>query len=620
MPLHDSGFSMPFGATMLPAGGVAFALWAPGAAQVMLEHAALDQFTDHAMAADAHGWHRLDLPTARAGDSYRYRLPDGLVVPDPASRFNPVDVHGASQVIDPRTYRWHDGNWRGRPWHEAVIYEMHVGTFTPEGTFAAARNRLPYLVDLGVTAIELMPLAHFPGRRGWGYDGVLLFAPHPCYGTPDELRALVDAAHGLGLMVLVDVVYNHFGPDGNYLHAYCPPFFNPAHQTPWGAAINYDGALSATVRDFMIHNARYWIEEFHADGLRLDAIHAIRDESPQHIVHAICAALRQGPGRARHIHVVLENDANRARLLDRSPAGTPVCAQAQWNDDLHHAAHVLLTGQTDGYYCDFADAPLALFAQALAQGFIYQGQASAFRNGAPRGEPSTGLPLDAFVSFLQTHDQVGNRALGERLHALGDPLRVRTALACVLLSPHVPMLFMGEEFAASTPFLYFCDFGPELAQQVTNGRRAEFGQFAAFASEAARRAIPDPNAESSMIDSQLRWDDLTREPHRQWHAFVRTLLEVRRTQLFDRLQGGCRDGQSRCAADTVRVRWAIGRHAASGAGYLHLLAHFGAAPAVGVPPLPGRLLHASAIDVAAAGGWTLAPGAVALACEGREHG
>lgn len=618
--LNPHRFSMPFGATLIGAGGVAFALWAPGVDQVMLEHAALDQFTPHPMLRDDQGWHRLELPTARAGDSYRYRLPDGLVVPDPASRFNPGDVHGASQVIDPGSYVWGDTHWRGRPWHEAVVYELHVGTFTPEGTFAAARARLPYLADLGITVIELMPLAHFPGRRGWGYDGVLLFAPQPCYGSPDELRALVDAAHALGLMVLVDVVYNHFGPDGNYLHAYCPLFFNPAHQTPWGAAINYDGEHAATVRAFMTSNALYWVQEFHADGLRLDAIHAIRDDSAQHIVHDICAALRDGPGCERHVHVVLENDTNQASLLARDAAGVALCAQAQWNDDLHHAAHVRLTGQADGYYRDFADAPLHALGKALAQGFIYQGQASAFRGGARRGESSAGLPLQAFVSFLQSHDQVGNRAWGERLHALADPRLVRAALACVLLSPHVPMLFMGEEFAASTPFLYFCDFGPELARQVADGRRAEFGQFAAFASAAARAAIPDPNAESSFNASRLRWEELAREPHRQWHADVRAMLQLRRDRLFSLFAHGCQGGEASVEGDTLQLCWPLGPDQRAGTTRLHLLAHFGNEAVHGRAPTPGRLLYTLGMDRPPSGTPRLEPGAVMLSLDGPDHG
>ncbi|MEO7940070.1 MAG: alpha-amylase family glycosyl hydrolase, partial [Burkholderiaceae bacterium] len=450
--------------------------------------------------------------------------------------------------------------------------------------------------------------------------GVLLYAPHPAYGTPDELRALVDAAHGHGLMVLVDVVYNHFGPEGNYLHAYCPEFFDDTQTTPWGPAINFDGDHASAVRAFMVHNARYWVREFHVDGLRMDAVHAMHPRATEAIVREICAAVRAEAGDTRPIHVVLENDANEARLLSRNAAGVVVCATGQWNDDLHHAAHVMLTGQSDGYYSDFANQPRALFAQALAEGFIYQGQASAYRDGAARGEASTTLPLQAFVSFLQTHDQVGNRALGERLHQLADPLQVRTALACVLLSPHVPMLFMGEEFAASTPFLYFCDFGAELGQQVAHGRRSEFGRFAAFASEAARLTIPDPNAPSSMADSQLRWDELHHAPHQQWHAFVQTLLAVRRTALFPLLAQGCHSGQASWSDDALQVRWSLGRPGAPATGQLHLRAFFGTGPASGVAPAPGRLLFGHGIDATDPAGWVLQAGAVAVTYAPAEPG
>ncbi len=530
-------------------------------------------------------------------------------MPDPASRFNPVDVHGASQVIDPTQYAWQDGDWRGRPWSEAVIYELHVGTFTPEGSFAAAQRRLAYLAELGVTVLELMPVAGFAGRRGWGYDGVQLFAPHAAYGTPDELRALVDAAHALGLMVLLDVVYNHFGPQGNYLHTLCPEFFNPAHQTPWGAAINYDGHGSRTVRDFFIHNALYWVREFHVDGLRLDAIHAISDDSPLHIVREICTRLHQGPGRDRALHVVLENDANQAHLLARDDSGSPIAGSAQWNDDIHHAAHVLTTGETDGYYIDYADDPLALFGRALAQGFVYQGQPSRFRAGAPRGEPSTNLPLTAFVSFLQTHDQVGNRALGERLHQIGDPLLVRAAMACVLLSPHVPMLFMGEEFGASSAFLYFCDFGPPLAQAVADGRRAEFGRFSAFASAAARAAIPDPNADATFAASKLPWDEIDRPAQRQWLTEIRTLLATRRERLSPLLRTPC-GGSFDCSGDTLRVCWTFGGGGDAAPVQLHLLAHFGRSDNPAAAPSPGQAIYSHGCQPNADGLWRLARGAV----------
>lgn len=595
--------AMPFGATVLPAGGVRFALWAPAAAQVVLEHGRGEQLAPIAMQRSDDGWHRAEAPSARAGDAYRFRLSDGLCVPDPASRFNPHDVHGPSEVVDPAAYAWRDSGWRGRPWHEAVLYELHVGTFTSEGTFDAARERLPELAQLGFTAVELMPVADFPGRRNWGYDGVLPFAPDAAYGRPDDLRAFIDTAHGLGLMVLIDVVYNHFGPEGNYLHAYCPPFFNPAHPTPWGAAINFDGEASRTVRDFFVHNALYWAEEFHADGLRMDAVHAIRDDSAPHIVREICAALQAGPGRQRHVHVVLENEDNQASLLARDAQGRPLAGSAQWNDDLHHAAHVLCTGETDGYYADYADQPLAAFGRALAEGFVYQGQASAFRQGQPRGEPSAQLPLSALVSFLQTHDQIGNRAFGDRIHAMADPVLLRAAYACLLLSPHVPMLFMGEEFAASTSFQYFCDFGPELAEAVARGRRAEFGRFAAFAGEAAQARIPDPNAPSTFAASTLRWEERSQAPHRAQLAHVRELLAARHRLVVPRLAGQAGGGAFECEGGVLRVRWPVaGAGGEPGGAVLHLLANFGAQAAEGVAVPRGTLVYSLSADGGDTGG------------------
>ncbi|RYY96145.1 MAG: DUF3459 domain-containing protein, partial [Comamonadaceae bacterium] len=462
-------------------------------------------------------------------------------------------------------------------------------------------------------------VADFPGQRGWGYDGVLLFAPTAPYGTPDELKALVDAAHALGLMVLMDVVYNHFGPEGNYLHAGSPSFFNSAHQTPWGSAINYDGERSRTVRDFFVHNALYWVEEFRCDGLRMDAVHAIRDDSPLDIVAEICAALRDGPGRERHVHVVLENDANGAHYLARDVAGTPLIATAQWNDDLHHAAHVLVTGDTDGYYADYADDPVAQFGRALAEGFVFQGQPSPFRDGERRGEPSGHLPLAAFVSFLQTHDQVGNRAFGERIDALADPVLLRAAYACLLLSPHAPMLFMGEEYAASTPFLYFCDFGPELAQAVSTGRRAEFGKFAAFADEAVRARIPDPNAAATFEASKLRWDERNHSPHRDFMAHISTLLAIRHRALVPHLTGQAGGGRQWRDGDALRVEWPL-----AGSARLHLLAHFGKQAITGQQMLPGHPIYTTGITRADHDdGLHLAPGAVCVTLqeqEEKEHG
>ena len=582
--------AMPFGACLSGDRGVQFRLWAPSQPQLALELRKGDDWGAHAMHRHADGWHELVVAGAAAGDRYRYRLPDGLCFPDPASRRNPDGVHGASEVVDPNAYAWQAANWTGRPWHEAVIYELHIGTFTSEGTFAAAQARLPELAALGITAVELMPLAAFPGQRGWGYDGVLHFAPHAGYGTPLELKALVDAAHAIGLMVLIDVVYNHFGPEGNYLHAYCPQFFNPAHQTPWGAAINFDGEDARTVRDFFVHNALYWVEEYRFDGLRMDAVHAIRDDSRPAIVAEVCTALREGPGRHRHVHVVLENDANEAHKLERDADGRPTMATAQWNDDLHHAAHVMLTGETDGYYADYAQRPLAQFALALAQGFLYTGQPSAFRGGEARGEPGLHLPPCAFVSYLQTHDQVGNRAFGERIDALADAARVQTARACLLLSPHTPLLFMGEEYAALTPFQYFCDFGPELAAAVATGRREEFARFGAFADEALRARIPDPNSEQPFRDSTLRWTEREQAPHAQALQQTRALLTARRTELMPRWSARCWLQYWSCEHEALHLRWRLVDHDGK-ATLLHLLANFGHA-AQRVPKPAGRVIHA----------------------------
>jgi maltooligosyltrehalose trehalohydrolase len=595
---------MPFGAEVRVDGGTRFRLWAPSVASVELELLGPAVRALLPMQAAGDGWHELAARDAAPGAHYRFVLDGGLAVADPASRRNPQDVHGPSEVVDPGTHAWQDGDWRGRPWEEAVIYELHVGAFTPQGTFAAARERLEDLAALGITAIELMPVAEFPGARGWGYDGVLPYAPDASYGAPEELKALVERAHALGMMVLLDVVYNHFGPEGNDLHAYCPQFFNPARQTPWGAAINFDGEHSRTVRDFFVHNALYWVEEYGFDGLRLDAVHAIRDESPRHIVAEIADALREGPGRARHVHLVLENDANEARWLARGPALAPLCASAQWNDDLHHAAHVLLTGERDGYYADYADAPLERLGRALAEGFVYQGEPSAFRAGARRGEPSALLPPTAFVSFLQTHDQVGNRALGQRLHALSGPRQERGMLACLLLSPHIPMLFMGEEFAASTPFLYFCDFGPDLAQAVADGRRREFAAFAGFDDAAARARIPDPGSPATFAASKLAWPERAQGAHAERLALVRELLALRRRHIVPRLRGAKGGGRLEVLNGVLRVEWTLGD-----GSRLRLLAHFGPAAAT-LPPLAGgEVIYADGVAAAGAGA-RVEPGAV----------
>ncbi len=602
---------MPFGCELHPEGGARFRLWAPSSAAATLELTLPDSDEPIRCAMrKLHGWHEIDVPDACEGVSYRYvvetRESGVLAVPDPASRSNPEGVHGASRIVDPRGYAWRSSEWRGRSWPDAVVYELHIGTFTPEGTFAAARERLADLKLLGVTALQIMPLAAFPGARNWGYDGVLQFAPAPCYGSPWDLKCFIDGAHELGMMVLLDVVYNHFGPEGNYLHAYCPEFFNPVQRTPWGAAINFDGEGSRTVRDFFVHNALYWIEEFRFDGLRLDAIHAIRDQSSPHFVAEIAAAIRAGPALKRQVHLILENNGNQARYLERDADGEPRIATAQWNDDVHHALHVLVSGEADGYYADYAREPLKMLGRSLAEGFAYQGEYSTFRDRA-RGEPSAQLPPAAFVAFLQNHDMVGNRAFGERISAFADPRLIPAAFACLLLSPQVPMLFMGEEFAASTPFMFFCDFSPDLALSVSNGRRREFKRFAAFADDAAVARIPDPNAESTFIDSKLRWQERLAPPHRERLDFVRELLALRRHYLAPHLSRRMRAGSFAILNDVLRAEWRL----ADGRCW-SLMAHFGNHAVYAALPETGTRVFSlgAAVAAATAPQARLEPGAV----------
>jgi maltooligosyltrehalose trehalohydrolase len=599
---------MPFGCALQPDGAL-FRLWAPSSARVKLELTLPGEAraTRHAMHC-ADGWHEINVPHARAGGSYRFvvqtRDAQELVVPDPASRSNPQGVHGASLIVDPNAYAWRSLEWRGQSWPDAVLYELHVGTFTQEGTFAAASARLRDLQELGITALQIMPLAAFPGQRNWGYDGVLQFAPACCYGAPSDLKALIDGAHELGMMVLLDVVYNHFGPEGNYLHAYCPEFFNPEHRTPWGAAINFDGAGSRTVRDFFVHNALYWIEEFRFDGLRLDAIHAMRDSSRPDIVAEIAAAIRAGPGLTRQVHLVLENHANQAHYLPRDVDGKPLAATAQWNDDLHHVLHVLVSGEADGYYADYAAQPLKMLGRSLAEGFAFQGEYSRFLEH-DRGEPSAHLPPAAFVAFLQNHDMIGNRAFGDRIQAFAHPRLIPAVYACLLLSPQVPMLFMGEEFAASTPFMYFCDFGPELAQSVSNGRRQEFKRFAAFADDAAVARIPDPNAASTFTGSKLYWQERSALPHRAQLDLIRELLALRRRYLAPHLSSGIHAGRFEIVDEVLRVEWRL----ADGQPW-RLLIYFGAQAAYAVLPTGGATVFSIGSFAAATPRARLEPGAV----------
>jgi malto-oligosyltrehalose trehalohydrolase len=523
---------MPFGAEVREDGATRFRLWAPGARRVELWLE--DGGRAIAIPRDAGGWAEYVTREAPAGTSYRYRIDGELLVPDPAARFQPGDVHGAGEVVDPRAYSWADGDWTGVPPERLVFYELHVGAFTAAGTYAGVAERLDHLAALGVTALQLMPLADFPGRRGWGYDGALLFAPEARYGRPEDLKALVDAAHARGLAVFLDVVYNHFGPEGNYLRRYAPAFFDERRRTPWGEGVHYDGAGSEVVRAFVIHNALYWIEEFHLDGLRLDAVNAIVDESKTHLLVELGGAVDDGPGRDRLVHLVLENGANEARYLRRRPPRRPLY-QAQWNDDVHHALHVLLTGERGGYYADY-QPPLPHLGRCLTEGFAFQGEPSLYRKRL-RGEASGDLPPTAFIGYLQNHDQVGNRALGERITALAAPEAVRAATAVLLLSPAPPLLFMGQEWAAPEPFLFFSDLGSGLGPQVAEGRRREFARFPEFAGAASTGRIPDPQAEATFRRSILDWSRVDRPGHRDWLAFHRELLAVRAQAIAPLLAG-----------------------------------------------------------------------------------
>ena len=515
---------MPFGAALLPSGAVRFSLWAPGAEKVSLCLVTGNEKLFLPMPRREAGWFHLETEEAGRGSRYCFQLASGLLVPDPASRFQPKDVHGPSEVIDPALFPWPDHEWQGRPWEEAVVYELHVGTFSAEGTFQGVELRLDHLVELGITAIELMPVAAFPGRYNWGYDGVLPYAPDSRYGRPEDLKMLIAAAHARRIMVVLDVVYNHFGPEGNYLHCYAPQFFTERYQTPWGAAINFDGDESYWVRRFFIENALYWLTEYHFDGLRLDAVHAIHDRSRPDILEELAMAVRAHFTPQRHIHLILENDRNQARYLKRDSTAIPPFYTAQWNDDLHHGLHILLTGEKSDYFLDYAEAPIRHLGRSLTEGFSYQGEPSLYRNATRRGEPSRELPAAAFVGFLQNHDQIGNRAYGDRLSLGGDTEALRAALALLLLAPSPPLLFMGEEWGSRQPFPFFCDFGPELAAAVRDGRRREFAGF------------PDPAATETFLSAKLDWQSLDAAEGAVWYTYYRLLLKLRRQEIIPRLR------------------------------------------------------------------------------------
>jgi maltooligosyltrehalose trehalohydrolase len=549
-----------FGALVTASGEVEFSLWAPQArrVEVVAEGAATE------MRRDAGGMYHARL-AAPIGAAYRYRIDGETLVPDPASRAQADDVHGPSLIIDP-DYPWQHAQWRGLPWAETVIYELHVGAY---GGFDGVTAQLPRLAAMGVTAIELMPIADFPGRHNWGYDGVLPYAPDTAYGGPQALKRLIDAAHGLGLQVFLDVVYNHFGPDGNYLHLYAKSFFRTDRHTPWGSAIDF---RRPEVRDFFTGNALYWLRDYRFDGLRLDAVHAIED-TPflLELAEKVRAALPD-----RHIHLILENEENDADLLHVAVGEKKF--DAQWADDWHHCAHVLLTREAEGYYEDF-QSPAQQMARCLAEGFAYQGDPAPHRAGQPRGRASTHLPPTAFVICLQNHDQVGNRAFGERLRSLAHPEALRAAIAMLLLTPQIPLIFMGEEFAESRPFLYFTDHHDELGRQVTAGRRKEFARFSAFREPRKRARIPDPNAASTFHASIPQVTD------NDWTALYTGCLSLRR-RLIMPLMPGCKSaGATALSAHAVRAAWRM-----NDGSLLTLATNFAAAP-VPCEQVEGELLY-----------------------------
>lgn len=538
--------ALPWGAEIVE-GGARFKLWAPAQNEISLH---TEDGVAVPMAKTGDGWFEVATNIVPVGGGYDFLLPDGVHVPDPAARAQMGNVHGPSRLVDPKAYEWRTPDWKGRPWEEAILYELHTGTFSPEGTFDAIARDLDRLAAVGVTAIELLPVAQFAGNRGWGYDGVLLYAPHIAYGGPEGLKRLVDAAHERDLMVLLDVVYNHFGPEGNYLHLYAPDFFDPKRHTPWGSAIAFE---RAPVRQFFLHNVLYWLEEFRFDGLRFDAIDHIKDPSQEEILAEMAREVHAAfPDR--HLHLTIEDDENTTRLLQFDKDHKPRLLAAEWNDDWHHAMQALLTGEDAGYYQDYADAPAKRVAETMAHGFGYQGEPSPFRGNRARGEPSAHLPPTAFIDFLQNHDQTGNRALGDRITTLAEPEAVEAALTLLLLSPHIPLLFMGEEYGEARPFLFFTDFTGDLAEAVRKGRNEEFRSNKAFADAFAKNFVPDPNAPETFAACVLA-------PHASARLeLVKTLIATRSAHIVPRLGGtGGNAGNVReVEGNTFAVSWMLG--------------------------------------------------------------
>ena len=585
-----------WGAESRPDGQTRFRLWAPGAEalSLVLQGEKSRDGEPQPMHRQDGGWWEL-VTQAPPETRYRFVLPNGLNVPDPASRRQDGGVHGWSVVVGPDQYEWKNTDWRGRPWNEAVIYEAHAGLM---GGFDGIRQRLPELYQLGVTAVEIMPIAEFPGNRNWGYDGTLNFAATSAYGTPEDLKRLIDEAHGIGLCVMLDVVYNHFGPDGNYLGAYCQPFFTEDMHTPWGAAIDF---RKSEVMDFYVGNALMWLNEYRFDGLRFDALHAVM---PQEALAPLERGIRAGADPERTTWLVMEHEDNAARFLRHGPSAPGF--DAQWADDFHHCMHVLLTGETASYYADY-DHPTEKLARVLSEGFAYQGEVSRVR-GRQRGEPSKGLPPSCFVMPLQPPAQLGNRARGERLPALTSKEKLRAATALLLLSPFIPLMYMGDEWATESPFLYFTDHNEELAELVRQGRAKEFGiGVAEDPAEAGEKgAIPDPNAPETFEASRVKHTDPA------MRELYQRLLQLRRERIVPGILGAESLGCEKLGEGAVHARWRLGNGAE-----LSLLINIGNAEAAAREPA-GKLLHESLPGAAEAlrGGKLPAASLVAFLAEG----
>ena len=591
---------MRFGAEVRN-GGARFKIWAPKCKTVRLK--LKGKRTLYELEAVGDGWHRLDVEGATAGTLYKYVLPDDSEIPDPFSRHQPQDVDGFSEVIDPADYHWTDRDWKGRPWEETIIYEMHIGTFTEEGTFQAAIKKLDHLAALGVTALQIMPVADFFGHFNWGYDGAMWFAPEATYGRPDDMKALIDAAHRRSMMVFLDVVYNHFGPHGNYLPDIAP-IFTKAHDSPWGEAINYDGAGADVVREIAIENALYWVSEFNLDGLRFDAVHTIADDSTSHILELLASRIRAAC-RHRYVHLIIENSDNEERWLRHNGGSEPVHYTAQWNDDVHHLLHAAVTGENTGYYADFdnLEERSDKLGRALAEGFAYQGEMKA-HEGMKRGEPSVGLPSTAFVVYMQNHDQIGNRIKGDRIIRLANEDAVKALTAIYLLCPQIPMLFMGEEWGSTSPFPFFSDVPVELRDIVRKGRQEELKKTPEHEdpSKPDVEEAVDPTSLKTFRSAKLDWEKISVARHREWLDHYRSLIDIRQMEIVPRLIGqeGFASAYEILGPKAVLVTWKMGDGST-----LRLYANLDEHTQSDVPAIVGRRIYLQGfVEEGRLGPWT----------------